>query len=309
MDSVIHDCICAMTISISTSPHTHSGSLKLYVYIAFTVLCWGYSPIGVHSALHAYNPAQIALLRFLIASVFLLLLVMKQGIQPVKLKDIPALTILGIFSVTLHHLLINTGQQYVTATASSILSQSIPLFTVLISSVLLKERIAVKQWFCILLGLCGAVIVVTADRGFELPNMYSGLILLAALAWAIYFNLYKKFALDYDPLSMMCYVIWLGTIPLLFYADHVYNAVTHASWQANLSIVLLGLFPSALAHVFWGDVLKKMSLSVASPFLYFTPLVALSLAIIFLGEIPSWWVLLGGGLIMGSIVLMNRTKY
>lgn len=64
---------------------------------------------------------------------------MKKGIQPLKWKDAPALGVLGFFSVTLHHLLINTGQQYVTAVASSILSQSIPLFTFIISALVLKS--------------------------------------------------------------------------------------------------------------------------------------------------------------------------
>lgn len=100
--------------------------------------CWGYSPIGVHSALHSYTPQHIALLRFLIASVFTAF-GHEKGIQPLKWKDAPALGVLGFFSVTLHHLLINTGQQYVTAVASSILSQSIPLFTFIISALVLKS--------------------------------------------------------------------------------------------------------------------------------------------------------------------------
>lgn len=294
-----------MTISISTSSHTHSGSLKLYIYIAFTVLCWGYSPIGVHSALHSYTPQHIALLRFLIASVFLFLLMMKKGIQPLKGKDIPALAVLGFFSVTLHHLLINTGQQYVSATASSILSQSIPLFTVLISSVLLKERIGIKQWLCILLGLCGAVLVVSGDHGFGVPSPYSLLIVLAAMAWGLYFNLYKKFDLNYDALSMMCYIIWFGTIPLLFYSAHLPSEILHATWQANMSVVLLGVFPSAMAYVLWGYVLKNMPLISASNFLYCSPIVAMSLAVVFLNEKPSMIVLLGGVMIVGSLVWMN----
>lgn len=294
-----------MTISISTSPHAHSGSLKLYIYIAFTVLCWGYSPIGIHSALHSYTPQHIALLRFLIASVFIFLLIMKKGIQPVKLKDIPALAILGFFSVTLHHLLINTGQQYVSAVASSILSQSIPLFTFIISALLFKEKIWFKQWLCILLGLCGAVLVVSGDHGFGVPSPYSLLIVLAAIAWGLYFNLYKKFALNYDALSMMCYIIWSGTIPLLFYSAHLPSEILHATWQANMSVILLGIFPSAMAYVLWGYVLKNMSLTIASNFLYCSPIVAMSLAVVFLNEKPSMMVLLGGVMIVGSLVWMN----
>lgn len=297
-----------MVISIYSPLGVQKYPVKLYACIALTVLCWGYSPIGVHSALMAYRPEQIALLRFLLASLFLLVLVAKKGIQPLKIKDLPALGILGIFSVTLHHLLINAGQQYVSAVASSILSQSIPLFTLLISAFVLKQRIQLKQWGCILLGLVGAVLVITADRGVEPPSLYSLFIVLAAVAWAIYFNLYKKFALNYDVLSMMCYVIWLGTLPLLLFSPHLPQAVMAASWQANLSIILLGIFPSALAHVLWGSVLKTLPLTQASSFLYCTPLVAIALGLIMTGERPSLGVLIGGAVIIISLIIMNYIK-
>jgi len=80
-------------MAISLAAETQPPAFKLYLCIAVTVFCWGYSPIGVHSALHSYTPQHIALLRFLIASFFLLLLVMKKGIQPLKWKDIPALAV------------------------------------------------------------------------------------------------------------------------------------------------------------------------------------------------------------------------
>lgn len=297
-----------MAISIYSPLGVQKYPVKLYACIALTVLCWGYSPIGVHSALMAYRPEQIALLRFILASLFLLVLVAKKGIQPLKIKDLPALGILGIFSVTLHHLLINAGQQYVSAVASSILSQSIPLFTLLISAFVLKQRIQLKQWGCILLGLVGALLVITADRGVEPPSLYSLFIVLAAVAWAIYFNLYKKFALNYDVLSMMCYVIWLGTLPLLLFSPHLPQAVMAASWQANLSIVLLGIFPSALAHLLWGSVLKTLPLTQASSFLYCTPLVAIALGLIMTGERPSLGVLIGGAIIIMSLIIMNYIK-
>ena len=41
--------------------------LKLTLVIAAVILCWAYSPIGVHMGLHSYSPGQLALLRFLIA--------------------------------------------------------------------------------------------------------------------------------------------------------------------------------------------------------------------------------------------------
>ncbi len=57
-------------MAISLAAETQPPAFKLYLCIAVTVFCWGYSPIGVHSALHSYTPQHIALLRFLIASFF-----------------------------------------------------------------------------------------------------------------------------------------------------------------------------------------------------------------------------------------------
>ncbi|WP_130803451.1 DMT family transporter [Acinetobacter ihumii] len=279
--------------------------LKLYFYIALVVMCWGYSPVGVHSALVSYSPEHIALLRFLIASAVLLVIALQKGIMIPKIRDLPLFLILGLCSVTLHHVLINTGQQYVTATASSILSQSIPLFTLIISALVFKDKISLKQSVCIVLGLAGAILVVSGDQGLILPNAHSLLILLAAMCWAIYFVLYKKFNLPYDSISMMCYVIWFGTLPLLFYGSDLIAQMQDATWQANIAVVLLGLFPSALAYLLWGYVLKHMPLMQASNFLYCTPLVAMLIAVLFLGERPSIYVLVGGLMIVGSIGWMN----
>ncbi|MCU4413816.1 DMT family transporter [Acinetobacter sp. WU_MDCI_Axc73] len=282
-----------------------SPSLKISLSIILVVLCWGYAPVGVHAALISYSPEHIALLRFIIASGVLGVIALSKGIGRIRIRDIPLFFILGLFSVTLHHVLINTGQQYVTATASSILSQSIPLFTLIISAIVFKDKISFKQCICILLGFIGAVLVVSSDRGLALPNVHSLLILLAAMCWAIYFVLYKKFDLPYGSISMMCYVIWFGTLPLLFYSPDVFLHIQHASWQANIAVLLLGIFPSALAYLLWGYVLKHMPLMQASNYLYCTPLVAMSIAILFLGEQPSVYVLLGGVMIMGSIGWMN----
>ena len=281
---------------------------KLYFSIALVVICWGYSPVGVHSALLSYSPEHIALLRFVIASAVLAVIAFQKGIVIPKIRDLPLFFILGLFSVSLHHVLINTGQQYVTATASSILSQSIPLFTLIISALVFKDKISLKQSVCIVMGLAGAILVVSGDRGLILPNAHSLLILLAAMCWAIYFVLYKKFDLPYDSISMMCYVVWFGSLPLLFYSPDVLVQIQQANWQANIAVLLLGLFPSALAYVLWGYVLKQIPLMQASNLLYCTPLVAMTIAILFLGERPSIYVLIGGLMIVGSIGWMNWNK-
>ncbi|WP_223239500.1 AAA family ATPase, partial [Acinetobacter baumannii] len=42
------------------------------------------------------------------------------------------------------------------------------------------------------------------------------------------------------------------------HSAHLPSEILHATWQANMSVVLLGIFPSAMAYVLWGYVLKNM---------------------------------------------------
>ena len=45
--------------------------IKIALAAIFVILCWAYSPIGIHIGLKAYEPGHLALLRFLIASTFM----------------------------------------------------------------------------------------------------------------------------------------------------------------------------------------------------------------------------------------------
>ena len=162
--------------------------------MAFVVACWGYSPTGIHIGLQAYDPGHLALLRFLLASVFMAVIAAFKGIRLPRLHDVPLLFALGFFAVSLHHVALNFGQQSVSAGASSVLAQSSPLFSTLLARFVFKDQVSVWRWGCVLLGLVGVVIVVGGDQGLGSIDAHGLLILLAAVSWSIYFALQKHHA-------------------------------------------------------------------------------------------------------------------
>ncbi len=162
--------------------------LKLTLVIASVILCWAYSPIGVHMGLNSYSPGQLALLRFLIASLFMAGVALVMGIGRPRLRDVPWLLLLSFFGVFLHHTSLNYGQQFVSAAASSVLAQSAPLFSVLIAFFCLKERVSLWRWSCVLLGLFGVLVVIWGDHGVGDIDPRGVLILLAAVSWSLYFD-------------------------------------------------------------------------------------------------------------------------
>ena len=237
------------------------ASLKMLLAMAFVVGCWAYSPTGIHIGLQAYDPGHLALLRFLLASLFMAVIAAFKGLQLPRVRDVPLLFALGFFAVSLHHVALNIGQQSVSAGASSVLAQSSPLFSTLLARFVFKDQISVWRWGCVLLGLVGVAIVVSGDRGVGEIDAHGLLILLAAVSWSIYFALQKHHARRYDGLSLTCYAVWSGTLLLLIYLPGLSDAVMKAPLRVQWAVLALGVFPSALAYLAWGFVLRHVDLS------------------------------------------------
>ncbi|MBE8592070.1 DMT family transporter [Pseudomonas sp. MAFF 301449] len=279
--------------------------VKLTLVIASVILCWAFSPIGVHMGLHSYSPGQLALLRFLIASVFMVGVALVVGIGRPRLRDVPWLLVLGFFGVFLHHMSLNAGQQWVTAAASSVLAQSAPLFSVLIAFVCLKERVSAWRWGCVLSGLLGVLVVIWGDQGVGDIDLRGLLILLAALSWSVYFAVQKHYAHRYSPLTLACYMVWVGTLILCVNLPGLPAAVVQAPLPENLAVLVLGIFPSALAYLGWGYVLKYVEVSRASVAMYLIPPVAMVMAATLLGEQITRQVVLGGVMVLASVAAIS----
>ena len=284
------------------------ASLKILLAMAFVVGCWAYSPTGIHIGLQAYDPGHLALLRFLLASLFMAVIAAFKGLQLPRVRDVPLLFALGFFAVSLHHVALNIGQQSVSAGASSVLAQSSPLFSTLLARFVFKDQVSVWRWGCVLLGLVGVAIVVSGDRGVGEIDAHGLLILLAAVSWSIYFALQKHHARRYDGLSLTFYAVWSGTLLLLIYLPGLSDAVMKAPLRVQWAVLALGVFPSALAYLAWGFVLRHVDLSRATMTLYLIPPTAMGIASVGLGERPTLLMLAGSAVVLVSVLALNLER-
>lgn len=282
--------------------------LKVALSTFFVIACWGFSPTGIRIGLQSYEPTHLALLRFLIASAFMALVASSRRISLPRLKDLPLLAVLGFFAVSLHHLALNFGQAGVSAGASSVLIQSMPLFSALLAHFLFKERVSAWRWTCVAWGLIGVAIVITGDRGLGHIDARGVLVLLAAFSWSVYFSLQKRYSQRYDGLTMVCYTIWAGTFFLLIYLPGLMGEMLNAPSRVNIDVAVLGVFPSALAYLAWAYVLKHMDVTRAAMSLYLTPPMAIAIASGLLGEMPSQWVILGSVVVLSSVLALNMRR-
>ena len=104
---------------------------------------------------------------------------------------------------------------------------------------------------------------------------------------------------------MACYMVWAGTLMLLVNLPGLPAAVMQAPLAENLAVLVLGIFPSALAYLAWGYVLKHVEVSRAAVAMYVIPPVAMVMAATLLGEHIALQVVMGAMIVLASVAAIS----
>lgn len=104
------------------------------------------------------------------------------------------------------------------------------------------------------------------------------------------------------------HVIWAGTLRMLVFLPGLPAVIRDAPPSATWSVVFLGVFPAAIAHILWTYAQSRLPVSVATSFLYLSPVVAILVAWIWLREWPAPLSLLGGLLALAGVILVNAAR-
>ena len=279
--------------------------LRTLLALACTIVLWASAFVGIRAGLVAYSPAHLALLRFLVASLALGCYAAVTRMRLPRPRDLPAIALIGVIGITLYNLALNAGERSVTAGAASLLVNTAPIWTAVLATAFLGERLRRWGWLGMALSFIGAATIALGERGGLGLSGGAGLVLLAALAQSVYFVLQKPHLANYRPVEFAAYAIWAGTLGLLPFASGLVNTVQAAPLSATLAVVFLGVGPAALAYATWAAVLARVPAARAASMLYLVPGVALLIAWLWLGEVPSSLSLLGGAVAIAGVVIVT----
>ena len=257
--------------------------------MALVVFASAYALIRI--ALSELPPLTVAALRFILASSLIVPLTLLHGQgsnSGFDKKDFPILLGLSFSQIFMPNLLQNIGLEYTTASVSSVLQSTTPVFTLLLAFTFLKENIRLREIVGVAVGMTGIVLLST---GGDLTNLtgsqFLGNMLQVGVAasYAVSGIVGKVLLKKYQPMFIVTLTFLFGGGLLTFFAV----AFERNEWPRALSnevilALLLLSFLYCLGLVCWYDVLQRTGVFRLYVLLFIMPILAVVISVVVISE-------------------------
>jgi drug/metabolite transporter (DMT)-like permease len=305
---------------MSASDHT-SGAARSsnwlanqpYLLLSITALCWAGNAIVGRLAAGHIPPVTLSFLRWSLAFLVILPFAWKHlardwGAIRSRLGTMIFLSIIGISAF-------NTLQYWAlehTQALNTLLLQSAgPLFVAVWSLILLGIRLTLAQAAGIAVSLTGVLVILLHGDLTALTSIaFNKGDIIFTVALAI-FGLYSVLSLKRPAihgLSFVAFTFGCGAICLvpLWIWELFARPVMQLDTANLLSLFYVAVFPSTLAYLCFNRGVQLIGANRAAPFFHVVPVFGSAMAIVFLGERPRLFHIIGFALVLTGVLVASR---
>jgi len=275
-------------------------------------LVWGCSFIFIKLGLEFLTPFGVAFVRCALGAITLLIVVKLMKINLPKEKSTwYKLWVVAMLLNVAPGILFAYAQLHVTSVLAGIINATTPLATLVVMLIAFREeKLKAEQIYGLLLGGLGVMVVLGIWEGIG-DNQLTGVIalLIAVTCYGISFPYSKRniIPLGLKPEAAATTQLIMAAITLLPF--YLYDGISQDNYRpVNIFAMLaLGILGSGFAYIWNFSIIAAAGSSIASSLTYLTPVVAVFVGWLFLGEVIVWHEPVGALLvILGAAVSQGR---
>lgn len=281
---------------------------------------WGISFVATKAALREVAPITLIFSRFFLGTITLFVwsFISHRATDTAAASEAeprrvwPELLFMGFLGIFVHQMLQANALTMTSATNAGWLVGVTPIWSAILSAIVLRERLGALKIAGLLGGFFGALLVITRGHFdahvLALPSTRGDLLIfLSTFNWAIYSIVGHKTIRRLGPTRATAGAMAFGIAMLtpFFIAARGWRELPHVTPAGWLAILFLGFGCSAAAYLFWYGALAKLEVTRVAAFLYLEPLVTFAAAMVLLNERAGAVVVLGGAIVLGSVLLLQ----
>ena len=292
-----------------TRGKTSSSWLPAYLILGFV---WGCSFIFIKLGLEFLTPFGVAFVRCALGALTLLLIAKWRGYSLPKEPMVRFhLWVVAVLLNVIPGIFYAWAETVVTSVLAGIINAVTPLMTLLaIMAVNRQEKPKAFQIIGLFIGFLGVLTVLGAWNGLGDNPLWAIVVLMSAVTcYGISFPYTRRFVMPHGlkSESIVSMQLLLAAVTLLPF--FLFNGVERYEYMPGplLAMLALGVFGSGLAYLWNFKVMEQAGSAIASSVTYLTPVVAIIVGIIFLGEKVTWYEPVGGLIVLlGAAIAQER---
>lgn len=275
--------------------------------LSLIVSMFVFGTIGIFRRLLPFGSGTIAFTRGIIGALFLLMMIFLKGQKPdfsaIKKNGI-YLCISGIF-IGFNWMLLFEAYNYTTVATATLCYYMAPIIVVILSPLVLKEKLTAKKCICAFLALCGMVLVSgITQQGFgqsgEIRGVLCGLGAAALYASVMMINQKIHDIGAYDKTMVQIFVAGLVILPYSLLTE----SVSKSDFTLKTTFILLtvAVFHTGFSYALYFGSMDRLSAQTVAIFSYIDPIVAVILSALLLKEHMGLAEIVGAVLVLGSTI-------